>query len=335
MATAGNTSRQLEGFGNGMDASGKDSVNISIVVPLLNERQSLVELHHRVVQEMQTLGMSYEFLFIDDGSSDGSFDVVRTLQDKDSNVKGIRFRRNFGKSLALNEGFRHAKGKILITMDADLQDDPKEIPRFIDKLNEGYDLVSGWKKERKDPLLSKNLPSKLFNLMLRWGSGLKLHDFNCGFKAYRRATVEKLHLYGELHRFVPALVHAQGYRVAEIPVDHAARRFGKSKFGLTRFSHGFFDFLTVIFLTKFLKRPMHFFGGLGSFVSAIGIVICGYMTWLWIFGEAIGHRPLLTLGVLLIIVGMQMITTGLIAEMVNYRHRSFNNEGIVDEWLGY
>jgi hypothetical protein len=219
-------------------------------------------------------------------------------------------------------------------MDADLQDDPKEIPRLIDKLNEGYDLVSGWKKERKDPVFSKNLPSKLFNMMLRWGSGLKLHDFNCGFKAYRRSVIDKLHLYGELHRFVPALVHAQGYRIAEIPVDHSSRRFGKSKFGLTRFSHGFFDFLTVIFLTKFLKRPMHFFGGLGSLISAIGFLICGYLTCLWLLGEEIGHRPLLTLGVLLIIVGMQMVTTGLIAEMVNYRHRSFNNEGIVAELLG-
>lgn len=318
-----------------MDVSRKNSVNISIVVPLLNERQSLEELHQRVVQEMQSLDVTYELLFIDDGSSDGSFDVIRALQVRDLNIKGIRFRRNFGKSLALNEGFRHAKGDILITMDADLQDDPKEIPRFINKINEGYDLVSGWKKERKDPLLSKNLPSKIFNMIMRFGTGLNLHDFNCGFKAYRRSAIEKLHLYGELHRFIPALVHSQGYKVSEIPVEHASRRFGKSKFGLTRFSHGFFDFLTVIFLTKFLKRPMHFFGSLGSLVSAIGFVICGYLTWLWISGEVIGHRPLLTLGVLLIIVGMQMVTTGLVAEMVNYRHRSFNSEGIVDEWLGY
>lgn len=310
------------------------SVNISIIIPLLNERHSLEELHHGVVQEMEKLGLTYEVIFIDDGSSDDSFDIIRNLWEKNPAIKGIRFRRNFGKSLALNEGFRQAKGDILITMDADLQDDPKEIPRMIDKLNEGYDLISGWKQERKDPVLSKNLPSKLFNLILSWGAGLKLHDFNCGFKIYRRAVVEHLHLYGELHRFVPALVHAQGYKVAEIPVGHRSRRFGKSKFGLTRFTHGFFDFLTVIFLTKFLRRPMHFFGGLGSLISMIGIVICGYLTWLWFLGETIGHRPLLTLGVLLIIVGMQMVTTGLVAEMVNFWHRSFNNEGIVEEWLG-
>jgi glycosyltransferase involved in cell wall biosynthesis len=305
------------------------------VIPLFNERQSLEELHQGIVQEMQKLGFTYEIIFIDDGSSDGSFDVIRNLRNQDATVKGIRFRRNFGKSMALNEGFRHITGDVIVTMDADLQDDPKEIPRLIDKLNEGYDLVSGWKQERKDPLLSKNLPSKLFNMALRSVSGLKLHDFNCGFKIYRRSVVEKLHLYGELHRFVPALVHAQGYKVAEIPVEHCARRFGKSKFGLTRFTHGFFDFLTVIFLTKFLKRPMHFFGGVGSLVSAVGFIICAYLTFLWFLDERIGNRPLLTLGVLLVIVGMQMMTTGLIAEMVNYRYRSFNNEGIVDEWLGY
>jgi hypothetical protein len=219
-------------------------------------------------------------------------------------------------------------------MDADLQDDPKEIPRLIDKLNEGYDLVSGWKKIRKDSIISKNIPSKLFNMMVRWGSGLKLHDFNCGFKAYRRAVAEKLHLYGEMHRFVPALVHAQGYRVTEIPVKHHPRKFGVSKFGLTRFTHGFFDFMTVVFLMKFLKRPMHFFGGLGSLVSALGIVICAYMTYLWFAGEMIGHRPLLILGVLLIIVGMQMVTTGLVAEMLNYNNRKHDSGEIVEEWLG-
>lgn len=318
-----------------MYTSGIASLNVSFVVPLLNEQHSLDELHQRIVQEMQKVGLTYEIIFIDDGSSDGSFDVIKKLREQNSAVKGIRFRRNFGKSLALNEGFRHAKGEILITMDSDLQDDPKEIPRFIDKINKGYDLVSGWKKDRKDPVLRKNIPSKFFNLMLRSGSGLKLHDFNCGFKAYRRSAVEKLHLYGELHRFIPALVHAQGYKVTEIPVDHSSRRYGKSKFGLSRFANGFFDFLTVVFLTKFLKRPMHFFGGLGSLVSAIGFVICGYLTYLWFSGAAIGHRPLLILGVLLIIVGMQMMMTGLVAEMINYRNRSFNNEGIVDEWLGY
>lgn len=317
-----------------MDASVKMPAKLSVVIPLLNEQQSLEELYRCIVHEMKMLECAYEIIFIDDGSTDASFDVIRMLREHDPFVKGIRLRRNFGKSMALNEGFRLAKGEILITMDADLQDDPKEIPRLIEKLNEGYDLVSGWKKVRKDPVLSKNFPSKLFNMMVRWGSGLNLHDFNCGFKAYRRSVVERLYLYGELHRFIPAFVHAQGYKVAEIPVAHHSRRFGKSKFGLTRFAHGFFDFLTVIFLTKFLKRPMHLFGGLGSLISVVGFVICSYLTFLWFSGEVIGHRPLLILGVLLIIVGMQMVSTGLVAEMMNYGNRNVDNDGIVDEWLG-
>lgn len=312
----------------------KSKPKLSIVIPLFNEHESIFELYHCIVREIRAIGCGYEIIFIDDGSTDASFDLIRELQKNDECVKGIRLRRNFGKSLALNEGFRRASGDILITMDADLQDDPEEIPRLIDKLNEGYDLVSGWKKIRKDSIISKNIPSKLFNMMVRWGSGLKLHDFNCGFKAYRRVVAEKLHLYGEMHRFVPALVHAQGYRVTEISVKHHPRKFGVSKFGLTRFTHGFFDFMTVVFLMKFLKRPMHFFGGLGSLVSALGIVICTYLTYLWFAGEMIGHRPLLILGVLLIIVGMQMVTTGLVAEMLNYNNRKHDSGEIVEEWLG-
>jgi glycosyltransferase involved in cell wall biosynthesis len=312
----------------------KSKPELSIVIPLLDEHESIPALYQGIVREMSAMNCGYEIIFIDDGSTDGSFDVISKLRENDECVKGIRLRRNFGKSLALNEAFRRASGDILITMDADLQDDPKEIPRLIDKLNEGYDLVSGWKKIRKDPVISKNFPSKLFNMMVSWGSGLKLHDFNCGLKAYRRSVVGKLHLYGEMHRFVPVLAHAQGYRVTEIPVKHHSRKFGESKFGLTRFTHGFFDFMTVVFLTKFLKRPMHFFGGLGSLVSAIGVIICTYLTYLWLVGEVIGNRPLLTLGVLLIIVGVQMVTTGLVAEMLNYNNRKYDNGEIVQEYLG-
>lgn len=312
----------------------ESKMELSIVIPLLNEHESIPELYQSIVREVSVMNCVYEIIFVDDGSTDGSFDLISKLHENHECVRGIRLRRNFGKSLALNEAFRRANGDIVITMDADLQDDPKEIPKLIDKLNEGYDLVSGWKKIRKDSVISKNIPSKLFNTMVGWGSGLKLHDFNCGLKAYRRAVVEKLHLYGEMHRFVPALVHAQGYRVTEIAVKHHPRKFGESKFGMTRFTHGFFDFMTVIFLMKFLKRPMHFFGGLGSLVSALGIVICAYLTYLWFAGEIIGHRPLLILGVLLIIVGMQMVTTGLVAEMLNYNNRKHDNSEIVEEWLG-
>lgn len=312
----------------------KSKPELSIVIPLLDEHESIPALYQNVVREMRMMNCSYEIIFIDDGSTDGSFDIISKLRENDECVKGLRLRRNFGKSLALNEAFRRVSGDILITMDADLQDDPQEIPRLIAKINDGYDLVSGWKKIRKDPALSKNLPSKMFNMIVRWGSGLKLHDFNCGLKAYRLPVVGKLHLYGEMHRFIPVLAHAQGYRVTEIPVKHHSRKFGESKFGVTRFTHGFFDFLTVVFLTKFLKRPMHFFGGLGTLISTIGVIICTYLTYLWLAGEVIGNRPLLTLGVLFIIVGVQMVTTGLVAEMLNYNNRKNDVGEIVQEYLG-
>jgi hypothetical protein len=309
-------------------------IKVTFLIPLYNEKESIDELYKSIICEVNSLEIDYEILFIDDGSTDGSFGIVRSLSAQDPSVKGIRLRRNFGKSAALNKGFRVAKGDVVITLDADLQDDPKEISRFISKLNEGYDLVTGWKKKRKDPFLSKNLPSKLFNLMVRCTSGVKLHDFNCGFKAFRRHVVENLYLYGDLHRFIPALVHSQGYKVIEIPVEHHARRYGNSKYGLSRFTHGFLDFLTVIVITKYLKRPMHFFGGLGALVSLVGFGCCLYLSILWFMGEVIGRRPLLTLGVLLIIVGMQMMMTGLIAEMRSYDNRNIDNDDIVVEWLG-
>ena len=309
-------------------------IKVTFLIPLYNEKESIDELYKSIICEVNSLEIDYEILFIDDGSTDGSFGVVRSLITQDPSVKGIRLRRNFGKSSALNKGFRVAKGDVVITLDADLQDDPKEISRFISKLNEGYDLVTGWKKKRKDPFLSKNLPSKLFNLMVRCTAGVKLHDFNCGFKAFRSNVVKNLYLYGDLHRFIPALVHSQGYKVIEIPVEHHARRFGSSKYGLSRFTHGFLDFLTVIVITKYLKRPMHFFGGLGALVSLVGFGCCLYLSILWFMGEIIGHRPLLTLGVLLIIVGLQIMMTGLIAEMRRYDNRNKDYDDIVEEWLG-
>lgn len=318
-----------------MENTDRSTMKLSIIIPAYNERESIPELYQAIIHVMQEIDSEFEVIFIDDGSVDGSFDIIKSLNQNDPCVKGLRLRRNFGKSASLNKGFRLATGDLLITMDADLQDDPREIPNFISKLNEGFDLVSGWKKLRKDPLLRKNLPSKVFNWIVCLGSGLKLHDFNCGFKAYRRNAIDKMTLYGEMHRFIPALLYAKGYKVTEIPVQHHARRYGKSKFGISRFAHGLFDFITVMFLTKYLKKPMHLFGTMGSMVSLLGFLICLYLTVLWFSGEVIGHRPLLSLGVLLIIVGMQMITTGFVAEMMNYNNRNRDQEDIVEECLGF
>lgn len=312
----------------------KHKLDLSILVPLYNESESLVELYEGIIRELKKDNYSYEIIFVDDGSRDDSFSIINSLREKDSAVKALRFRRNFGKSIALNQGFRVACGEIIITMDADLQDDPKEIPRFISKIGEGYDLVSGWKEARKDPLLRKKIPSKLFNYVIALVSGLKLHDFNCGFKAYKRTLIKQLFLYGDLHRYIPALSFAMGYKVAEIPVQHHPRRHGKSKFGLERFSHGFFDFLSVTFLTKFLKRPMHFFGWIGILFFITGFGFCLYLTALWFLGETIGHRPLLILGVLFILVGAQMISTGLIAEMIAHG-RQREQEDVIETFIGW
>jgi len=239
-------------------------------------------------------------------------------------------RKNFGKSIALSEGFKLAQGDVILTMDGDLQDDPKEISNFISKLNEGYDLVTGWKQQRKDPVLGKKLPSKLFNYMTNLVSGVKLHDHNCGFKIYRKQLAKKLSLYGDLHRYIPALSHSMGFKVTEISVEHHARPYDKSKYGLERFYHGFFDFITILFLTKYLKRPMHLFGWFGSVVSFLGFLICSYLSILWFLGEKIGGRPLLILGVLLIIVGIQFFLAGLIAEMISYGNQGKTLEDTIE-----
>lgn len=303
---------------------------ISFVIPVFNESESLHELFNRISSEMEKVGGDYEVVFVDDGSDDDSFHRMTLLTDQNPNVKAIKFRRNFGKSVALDEGFKLAQGDIIFTMDADLQDDPKEIPQFLAKLKEGYDLVSGWKQQRKDPVFSKNLPSKLFNFMISRFAGLKLHDYNCGFKAYRKVLAKRLTLYGDMHRYIPAMAHAMGFKVAEIAVEHHKRSFGCSKYGPERFFHGFFDFITVIFLTRYVKRPMHFFGAVGLVFSLAGFGICAYLTVVWLLGEAIGHRPLLTLGVLLIILGIQSICTGLIGEMITYSRQIREDQDAVE-----
>ena len=252
---------------------------------------------------------------MDDGSSDGSTEFCRGLVESDPAVVLVEMRRRFGKATALQSGFKQVRGEIVFTLDADLQDDPKEIPRFLEKLDEGFDLVSGWKEDRKDPL-SKTLPSKLFNYVTSKSSGLYLRDFNCGFKAYRREVIEGLDIYGELYRYIPVIVHAKGYRVGEIPVSHRSRKFGKSKYGIERFMRGPFDLFTILFLCGFQRRPLHLFGPIGVGVGALGFLINLYLAILWFSGEYIGDRPLLMLGTLMIIVGIQILIFGLLGEMI-------------------
>ena len=298
------------------DLQNANSPEISLVIPVFDEKGSLPELKNKVTGVLENLGKSFEIIFIDDGSRDGSAELLAGMQEKDSRVTVIRFRRNFGKSAALNAGFRLAAGKYIFTMDGDLQDDPEEIPHFIAKLEEGYDLVSGWKHHRNDPL-DKTLPSKLFNKVTSAVSGLKLHDFNCGFKLYRSEVVKTLRIYGELHRYVPALAHWRGFRVAEVKVTHHPRIHGKSKFGSERFLKGLLDLLTVLFLNRYNRRPLHFFGRYGLLLCSIGFLIGLYFVGYWLIHQNIGGRvPLLLFAVFLMLGGIQLISTGLIAEMI-------------------
>jgi glycosyltransferase involved in cell wall biosynthesis len=297
-------------------------MDISIVVPLLNESESLEELTECVSQELTNLNKSFEIVFIDDGSTDGSFDIIKKLKKKYTQIRSIRFSRNFGKSAALSEGFKIARGEIVITMDADLQDDPAEIPKLINEIESGYDLVSGWKQKRNDPL-NKTIPSKFFNFITRQLTGIKIHDFNCGLKAYRSQVIKAIPVYGELHRYLPVLAHWLGYRVGELVVKHHPRKFGYSKFGVKRFFNGFFDLLTVLFITRYRQKPLHLFGFMGLGSSLLGGLILAYLSILWFEGHGIGQRPLFFLGVLLIIVGVQFFSIGLIGEMlINTRDNS-------------
>jgi glycosyltransferase involved in cell wall biosynthesis len=296
--------------------------SISVVVPIFNEQDSLAELYARLREVLAALERSYEIIFVDDGSTDGSIPMLHAIQSSDANIVIVELRRNFGKATALQAGFQIAQGDIIITLDGDLQDDPNEIPRFLEMLEEGFDLVSGWKKDRRDPI-TKTLPSRAWNFITALLTGIPLRDFNCGFKAYRRQVVEKLDLYGELHRYIPVLAHAKGFRVGEIPVRHHPRRHGESKYSFERFRRGAFDLLTVLFLSRFQRRPLHLFGLLGLVFTLVGLVIDSYLTVLWLMGERpIGDRPLLALGTLLITIGIQVLTFGLMAEMftaVTYR----------------
>ena len=290
--------------------------NISIVIPVYNESDSIEKLYHEINENIHS-EYDYEIIFINDGSIDDSKEKIIQLINSNPKVRLIDFYKNRGKSIALNEGFKMSSGDIIITLDADLQDDPKEIDNFINKLNQGYGLVSGWKKNRLDPI-SKRLPSKIFNFILSFISGIKIHDFNCGFKAYTRDAIKTMKIYGGLHRFIPIVVKNNGFDVSEIIVNHRKREFGKSKYSSSRIFHGFFDFITLLFFNKYLTRPLHFFGIIGLLLLLSGLAINVYLTVNWFNGIWITpyKNPLFFLGLLLVIIGVQFFSIGLIGELV-------------------
>lgn len=303
--------------------SGNPDPEISVVIPVYNESESLPPLCEKLNNVLNGIARPTEIIFIDDGSTDNSFEVMEELSGRYPRIRALRFRRNYRKAAALAAGFKASRGDVIITMDADLQDDPDEIQRLLDALDDDKDLVSGWKKKRHDPL-SKTLPSKLFNLVTSIVSGIRLHDFNCGLKAYRREVAQDAlpYLYGELYRYLPAIAHWIGYRVGEIPVRHHRRQFGISKFGARRLFSGFLDLLSITFVVRFMTTPMHVFGSLGLLATAAGALIGVYITLLWIETGTIQHRlPLLILGVLLIIVGIQFFSTGLLGDMLASMHQ--------------
>jgi glycosyltransferase involved in cell wall biosynthesis len=289
---------------------------ISFVIPLLNEQDSLRALYEVVRAAMVPLPFAYEIIFVDDGSTDGSLAVLKELYSADQErVRVIQFRRNFGKTAALTAGFAQAQGEIIVTLDADLQDDPAELPKLLARLDKGYDLVVAWRADRRDSV-SKRWPSRLANTTVSVLTGVKLHDLNCGFKAYRSEVVRDLKLYGELHRYIPVLAHWKGYRVTEVPVTHHPRRFGSSKYGARRLARGYIDFLSVLFLTTYLRRPMHLFGMAGSVFAGIGTLIMLYLAALWVAHGGIGWRPLLFFGITALVVGIQLVSVGLLGEML-------------------
>ena len=293
-------------------------MRISVIVPVFNEEASVKPLHQKLRDVLKN--REYEVIFIDDGSRDETARNIRSVIEEDSNVKLIRFQRNFGKAAALSAGFEAASGEVIFTMDGDLQDEPSEIPHFLAELDKGHDMVSGWKRERKDPL-GKRVASKFFNWLTGWVTGLDIHDFNCGFKAYRKEVVEHLNIYGELHRYIPALAYWHGFSVGEIPVQHHERKYGKSKYGVERLLKGFLDLLTVKFLMTYSKKPLHFFGLGGLFCFLLGVLAGIYLIYLKLLGQAIGERPMLVLCVLLIVVGLQFFSLGFLAEIISSQSR--------------
>lgn len=321
--TSGTLTTSPESTTGAADVAGQ-RLALSVVIPLLNEAESIPVLHRELeeaISELDGYG-SHEMIFIDDGSTDGSARVLSDLFQRDGNVKVIQFRRNFGKAAALAAGFRMAGGDHVVTLDADLQDVPAEMHKLLlPIMRDEADLVSGWKTPRHDPL-SKTLPSAIFNRAVRAVTGVELHDFNCGYKAYRHEVLGELNLYGEMHRYIPVLAHFRGFRVAEVPVAHRARAHGNSKFGMERYFRGFFDLLTVLFLGHYTRRPLHLFGWMGIVTFGAGFAIDAYLAFLKLaLGQPIGDRPLLQLGVLLMIIGAVFIVFGLLGEMIAHQNR--------------
>ncbi len=299
------------------DREPRSSRGISVVVPLFNEKGSLEELHGRLSAVLTSLAQPYEIIFVDDGSTDGSLEMIEKICSRDPHCRRIRFRRNFGKSAALHAGFKRTQYDIVFSMDADLQDVPEELPRMLEKIDLGYDLISSWKRNRQDPW-TKLWASRWFNWFTCMATGVRIHDINSGFKCYRRQVIEEINVYGDMHRYIPVLASYRGFNVGEIQVRHERRRYGKSKYGPGRYLGGFFDLLTVIMLTRYNRKPLHVFGILGIMLFTSGFLIDGYLSIGWMFQHWIGDRPLLMLGLLLMIVGVQFIFFGLIAEMIAF-----------------
>lgn len=305
-----------------------DKLDLSIIIPVHNEEGSIRELYKKLYSTLSLMEKTYEIIFIDDGSTDNTFEKIKSI--KDCKVKVVRFQRNYGKAAALSCGFKKSRGDIVITLDGDLQDDPKEIPRFIEELK-NYDMVSGWKSKRYDPI-SKTLPSRFFNWLTRFITGVKINDFNCGYKAYNNYVVKNINLYGEFHRYIPALAYWRGYSVGEIEVEHHPRIYGESKYGIERLLKGFLDLITVTFLMMYKKRPLHMFGGIGFLLGFSGVFISIYLMFLWLIGERIGDRPLLMLGILLTVIGAQFVSLGLIGELIT---NSRNNDDYIIKYDSY
>lgn len=296
------------------------TADISVVIPLYNEEKSLRDLAEWIITVCEEADFTVEIIFIDDGSSDNSWNIIKALSEENRRISGIKFRRNYGKSAALNTGFKHARGQVVITMDADLQDSPDEIPELYRMITEEkFDLVSGWKKDRQDPL-SKTIPTRLFNFVTRSLSNIHLHDFNCGLKAYRREVVKNIEVYGEMHRYIPVIAKWAGFtEIGEKEVEHQARQYGSSKFGMERFINGFLDLVSIFFMGKFGKRPMHFFGTIGTLSFGLGFLILLYLSISKIFWDETGiaQRPLFYLGILIFLTGTQLFLTGFVAELIS------------------
>ncbi len=312
------------------------TISVSVIIPIYNEEKSIRLLYNKIIQTLKSIDNNFEIIFIDDGSNDNSYEEIRKIVSNDIRTKCLRFRKNFGKSATLAVGFNNAKGEIIITMDADLQDDPKQIPKFVSKINDGWDVVSGWKKLRKDPF-EKRVLSKIFNFTVSKISGISLHDFNCGFKAYRRDVVEKVKIYGELHRFIPMLAYKAGFKVCEVSIEHHCRRFGKSKFGKRRYLSGFFDLFTTIFISGYIRKPLHFLGRISLSSFTLGILLFFYVFIMKFFFGQKGDRPALLISIFLLSFSIQIFLFGLLADLLTYSHQKyyFDETDFIKEKLNF